>query len=235
MPRAKVTKTSIKPKIKKAEKDDFSLDVLDLNGKTVDQVVLPKKIMESKVNDKLLAQAVRVYLANQRQGTLSTKTRAEVAGSTRKIYRQKGTGRARHGSIKAPIFVGGGITFGPHPRDFSLKLSKKMRKEALKNSLISKFQEKSVLVVSGLEKMKNKTKEVVIFLKNLGISLKNGKLLEKTLLVLDEKNEKLCLGARNMKNLSLSSVDLLNSYQLLYHQKIIFTKEALKKLEPLWS
>lgn len=232
MPRVKVTKTKIKVK---TIKDGFSLDVLDNNGKTVDQMELPKKIMESKVNDKLLAQAVRVYLANQRQGTLSTKTRGEVDGSTRKIYAQKGTGRARHGSIKAPIFVGGGITFGPHPRDFSLKLSKKMKKQALKNSLISKFQEKSVLIVSGLEKIKNKTKELTVFLKNLGINLKNGKLLEKTLLVLDEKNEKLVLGARNIENLGLTSVNLLNSYQLLNHQKIIFTKEALKKLEPLWS
>lgn len=232
MPRVKVTKTKIKVK---TIKDGFSLDVLDNNGKTVDQMELPKKIMESKVNDKLLAQAVRVYLANQRQGTLSTKTRGEVDGSTRKIYAQKGTGRARHGSIKAPIFVGGGITFGPHPRDFSLKLSKKMKKQALKNSLISKFQEKSVLIVSGLEKIKNKTKELAVFLKNLGINLKNGKLLEKTLLVLDEKNEKLVLGARNIENLGLTSVNLLNSYQLLNHQKIIFTKEALKKLEPLWN
>src|SRR3989338_5152877 len=126
--------------------------VFDTKGALKKTIDLPKEIFGVQENNILLAQAVRVYLANQRQGTVSTKTRGEVAGSTRKIYRQKGTGRARHGSIRAPIFVHGGLVFGPKPRDYSMKFPKKMRKAALASALSSKVNDAQVKVVDGLEK-----------------------------------------------------------------------------------
>ena len=137
------TKNS-KPETKKTQtrnvqKTGLNIDVFDIKGKNVGSISLPESIFKAKVNPQVVAQAVRVYLANQRQGTSSTKTRGEVQGSTRKIYRQKGTGRARHGSIRAPIFVHGGVAFGPKPRDFSLKIPSKIKQQALFSAFSSKF------------------------------------------------------------------------------------------------
>src|SRR3989338_1504391 len=146
----------------------LKLSVYDLKGKSVGKINLPKEIFGVKVNDKLMAQAVRVYLANQRQGTVSTKTRGEVKGSSRKIYRQKGTGRARHGSIRAPIFVKGGLVFGPKPRDFGLSLPKKMKKAALFAALSAKLRDGEVKVVQGFEKLPAKTKNVAESLSKMG-------------------------------------------------------------------
>src|SRR5581483_3879222 len=119
----------------------LSASVYDLKGKAIGRVTLPSEVFGVEENPHLLAQAVRVYLANQRQGTVSTKTRGEVQGSTRKIYRQKGTGRARHGGIRAPIFVHGGIVFGPKPREFSLSMPQKMRRLALFTALSGKVKD----------------------------------------------------------------------------------------------
>jgi large subunit ribosomal protein L4 len=210
-------------------------EVLDVDGKSVEEIELPKAIFAARVNEKLLAQAVRVYLANQRQGTVSSKTRGEVAGSTRKIYRQKGTGRARHGSRKAPIFVGGGIIFGPKPRDFSLKFPKKMKKAAFLSALANKFKDKDILVVSGLAKLKPKTVEMIKVLKSLKIAMDDGKLTFPTLLVMTGDQENLVLACRNIQNLTLAPFNLLHPYLLLSHQKIVFTKEAIEKFSDLWK
>ncbi|MBI4999647.1 50S ribosomal protein L4 [Candidatus Gottesmanbacteria bacterium] len=217
------------------KKPGLTTDVLDAEGKVVGEIDLPKEIFAAQINEKLLAQAVRVYLANQRQGTVSTKTRGEVAGSTRKIYRQKGTGRARHGSRKAPIFVGGGIIFGPKPRDFSLKFPKKMKKAAFLSALASKFKDKDILVVSGLAKLKPKTAEMIKTLKSLKIAMDDGKLTFPTLLVTTGDQENLVLACRNIQNLFLSPFNLLHPYLLLSHQKIIFSKEAIEKFSDLWK
>lgn len=232
MPVKKVTKTK---KEIVSKKSSLSVDVFSVDGKVSGEMELPKEIFGVKVNEKLLAQAVRVHLANSRQGTLGTKTRAEVVGSNRKIYAQKGTGRARHGSIKAPIFVGGGIVFGPKPRDFSLKLPQKMKLQALISSLSDKFQQKRLLILNDLKNSKIKTKEAMGFLLKLNLEMKKGKLLFPTLLVCDNKHPELILASRNISNLDLTPPQLLNAYQILTHKNIIFTKDALETGLKQWT
>lgn len=210
----------------------LKLDVYNTKGKVAGQIDLPKEIFGEKVNKDLIAQAVRVYLANQRSGTASTKTRGEVRGSTRKIYRQKGTGRARHGGIRAPIFVHGGIAFGPKPRDFSLKLSKKMKRKALISALSSKVTDNQIKIVSGLENLEAKTKFMFEVVKNLGLENK------KILLVLpnseesaQDLREKLIKISRNIKNLSYIQAANLNTYQTLNNNAMILLKDSVESIK----
>lgn len=202
------------------------ISVYDLKGHETEKIELPENIFNVKINTKLIAQAVRVYQANKRQGTVSTKTRGEVEGSTRKIYRQKGTGKARHGSIRAPIFVKGGIAFGPKPRDFSLDLPKKMKKTALYSSLSAKLKENAIFVIDGLEKIKEKTKEMVKILKNLKFNPDE----EKILLCLPEFKENIIRCFRNLDQSKITNINMLNSYDVLNSNKILFTKEAILKM-----
>ncbi|MGH9858113.1 MAG: 50S ribosomal protein L4, partial [Acidobacteriota bacterium] len=173
----KTADKAVKPEADKKMYAAVNVNVLGLDGKVIGKMSLPGEIFGEKVNKALLAQAVRVYLANQRQGNASTKTRGEVDGSTRKIYRQKGTGRARHGSLRAPIFVKGGIVFGPKPRDFSLSMPQKMKRKALFSALSAKIQDQQLTVMSGLEDMKPKTKAFVALLKSLSMEDKKQKAL----------------------------------------------------------
>jgi len=204
--------------------------VLDLKGKVIESMNLPKEIFGAKINKVLLAQAVRVYLANQRKGTHSTKTRGEVEGSTAKIYRQKGTGRARHGSKRAPIFVKGGIVFGPKPRDYSLKLPKKMRRLALFSSLTAKKDEGKIIVLSGLEKIEAKTNKMVDVIKNLKLEEKNKKIL---LITPDTINafENVYKAGRNLKGVSIISAKMLNTYEVLNAKTLLFMKASIEVLE----
>lgn len=225
-PRSRRASTSgLSPKTSKSQK--IKTDVYDVNGKAVGTVELPKEIFGAKINNQLMAQAVRVYLANQRRGTASTKTRGEVAGSTRKIYRQKGTGRARHGSIRAPIFVHGGVVFGPKPRDYSLKLSKKMRKVALFSALSAKVKDGGIKVVSGLEKITPKTKFMTLVLQKLGLLNKN----EKILLVLPKKLEEIQRAARNIQNVEIIYAYQLNTYDILRNKTLFLLKDSIAALE----
>lgn len=205
----------------------FSLkaDLLDIKGKKIDQIELSDKIFGAKPNPSLIAQAVRVYLVNQRQGNASTKTRGEVQGSSRKIYKQKGTGRARQGSIRAPHRVGGGIVFGPRPRDFELSMNKKMKQKAFFSALSNKFQEKKVLFIDGLEKLKGKTKEGVDFLKNIKLNK------QKVLFVLPGSLEKLERSLRNIEKVTYEKVNLINIYQVINAEYIIFLKESIAKIK----
>lgn len=230
MPRRKVEvkKTSTK------EKKSCQVDVFDTAGKVVDKIALPEKIFAAKVNKKLLAQAVRVYLAGQRQGTQSTKTRGEIQASTAKIYRQKGTGRARHGAKSAPIFVGGGVAHGPKPRDFSLKMSKKMRRAALFAALTDKLQEKKIWVIKGLEKIEPKTKEAIKIFDNLKIvpqkkEFKKQKV--KLLIVVPGRLENLKRASGNIEGVTLTPASCLNTYLILDHQKLLFLPESFPVLE----
>lgn len=207
------------------------IDVFDIKGRVIGKISLPEEIFAAKVNEKLVAQAVRVFLANQRQGTASTKTRGDVEGSRRKIWRQKGTGRARHGDKYAPIFVGGGIAHGPKPKDFSLKMPKKMKRRALFDALTSKLKEKQLLVVSGLEKIKPKTKEILEITKDLKLKTKNGKLKVKTLLIIPKKAKNVILAGKNLENLVLCQADLLNLYQVLNAEKLVLMKETIPVLK----
>lgn len=216
-------------KIKKETtvKTKWSIPIYDLMGEIERHQSLPKEILASEINNKLLAQSVRVYLANQRQGTASTKTRGEVTGSTRKIYRQKGTGRARHGDIKAPIFVGGGVVGGPKPKDFSLKISKKQRRKALFGALSLKFKNKEIIGLSNkFLEIKPKTKNLVNFFKKTNLEE------DKKLLIVPEKEaNNLRLAARNIPGVKIMTVNSINCYQVLNHQKILIIDKAIESIK----
>src|SRR3989344_989928 len=207
----------------------LTLDVYNIAGSVSGKITLSKDIFGQEAKPELIAQALRVYAANQRQGNASTKTRAMVAGSTRKLYRQKGTGRARHGDIKAPIYIGGGVAHGPHPRDFSLKFPKQMKRKALFSVLSSKLQDGNILAVTGLEKIDKKTKEMVEVMKNL--NLIDKKKTPKILVVLPGVLENVYLASRNIANLDLTSANLLNIYEVLNHNKLLFLKDSFAALE----
>ncbi len=178
-----------------------------------------------------MAQAVRVYLANQRKGTVSTKSRGEVKGSSRKIYKQKGTGRARHGSIRAPIFVHGGVVFGPKPRDFSLKLPQKMKRAALVSALTYKRGQDSIKVLKGLSAILPKTKEMVSVLQNLKVDDKK----KKVLFVLHADLENIARSARNIPGVSFTAANRLNTYEVLNNKHIVFMNESLEVLEKVFG
>lgn len=214
-----------KPVAKTPKTGKLTVEVYTVSGRKAGTVELPKEIFGSEINNALMAQAVRIYLANQRMGTASTKTRGEVKGSSRKIYRQKGTGRARHGSIRAPIFVKGGVVFGPKPRDFSLKLPKKMKRAALISALSSKFKDGEIKVYSGLQKIDPKTKIMADLLKTSGA--KAGKILLIT--STDEKSglQDLYRSARNIKDIKILPVNMLNTYEVLDNKQVLLMKEAV--------
>jgi len=214
---------------KKTEKKDSSLtiDVFDIEGKVTGKISLPVEIFGEAVNKTLLAQAVRVYLANKRQGNASTKTRGEVEGSTRKIYRQKGTGKARHGSIRAPIFVHGGIVFGPKPRDFSLDLPKKMRRKALFSALSAKVADGEIKVLGGLEGIEAKTKQFVSVMTKLGFAEKKRKLL----LVTAKNPENIKRAAKNVVGVNLTGATRLNAYDVLKNKHLLLTKDAIEEMK----
>jgi len=215
-------------KVSSPVKKGLTVDVFDTKGKVSGKIELPNEVFGAKINKSLIAQAVRVYLANQRTGSSSTKTRGEVKGSTRKIYRQKGTGRARHGGIRAPIFVGGGIAFGPKPRDFSLKLPQKMRRAALFSALSSKLSENEIKIVEGLEKLAPKTKLMANLLKNIQLNDK------KILLVVPSKKESfsnLEKAARNIEGINIIEAQTLNTYEVLDNSEILFAKDALENIK----
>jgi large subunit ribosomal protein L4 len=195
------------------------------------KVALKKEIFESEVNNRLLSQAIRVYLSNKRQGTAKAKTRSEIVGSGRKIWRQKGTGRARHGDRYAPIFVGGGVAHGPSQRDWSLKLSKKMRRKALFSALSLAAKGKRIFIVGQIEDLKPKTKNFVEFFEgNLDFDFKK----DKVLLVVKNLDENVRRGIGNIKNIKTTPVALLNAYLVLKFKKIVFTKEAIKEIEKIF-
>lgn len=204
-----------------------SADVLNLEGKVAGKVSLPGEMFGEKLNKSLIAQAVRVFLANQRQGNASTKTRGEVEGSTRKIYRQKGTGRARHGGVRAPIFVKGGIVFGPKPRDFSLALPQKMKQKALFSALSAKLKDKEVTFVDGMAGIKPKTKVFVELLKNLGVEEKKRKVL----VVTHKEVEPVLRAGRNVTGVSFIPGTLLNTYAVLNAKKVIVMKDAVDEMK----
>lgn len=222
----KTKKVTIR-KAKVNQEVSMNISLFDVTGKEVKQISLSEKLFNATVNKQVLAQYMRVYLANQRQGNASTKDRKEIVGSTKKIYKQKGTGNARHSSRKAPIFVGGGVQGGPKPKDFSLNINKKQKKQALLASLTLKAQEGSVAaMVNDVLDMKIKTKEFASFMGTVGYTD------SKTLIVLPEmKKNNLVLSTRNIPNVTLIQAANINPYILLNSRKIIFIEDSLSKLE----
>lgn len=219
---------SIKPKTKT---DLLEAQIYNILGEKQKKTVLPREIFDAPVNKNVVAQAVRVYLANQRMGTHSTKTRSEVAGSTRKIYRQKGTGRARHGDAKAPIFIGGGLAFGARPRDYGLGLSKKMKKAALFAALTDKMKSEKIKVIAGMQEVEPKTKKIAEIIKKLGVSQleKNSKI--KILLITPPKSNNIFLAGRNIPNLTIIPSDALNTYAIINSTDLILMEEAIPVLK----
>lgn len=212
------------PRVKKVVKtSSLSVPVYSLTGRATGVMPLPKEFFGGEVNKKLLAQVVRVYSTNQKFLLGSVKTRGQVEGSTAKIYRQKGTGRARHGSIRAPIFVGGGIVFGPSTRKVRLDLPKKMKKAALISAFSAKMADKQMLGLSGVEKATGKTKEVVDLLKKIN----NGK---STLILTAEKQDNIVRAVKNIQGVHSVTTNLVNAYEVLKHDMLLVTKEACEKL-----
>lgn len=212
----------VKKKVATQKRTSLSIPVYSLTGRASGLLTLPKEIFGQEINTKLLAQAVRVYAANKKTFTASTKTRGEVRGSTAKIYRQKGTGRARHGAITAPIFVGGGIVFGPKPRKVILDLPKKMKRKALISALSAKAKDKEMVGLTGLEKATGKTKQIADLLEKLKI--KSG------LFVTGQKLDSVVRGVRNIPGVSVLPANQLNAYEALKHQKLLLTKDAVEAL-----
>ena len=204
------------------------IDVYDIEGKKVNDVELNEDIFVFIFNEELVHSVIVNYLANQRQGTQSTKTRAEVRGGGKKPWRQKGTGRARQGSIRAPHWVGGGIALGPKPRSYSYKLNKKEKRLAIKSCLSSKVIENELTVVDKIELKEIKTKEVAKMLNNL-------KLAGKTLILLPEKNEVIQKSARNIEGVKTLSVNTINAYDLVNYNNLVITLDTVKKLEEVYA
>lgn len=200
----------------------LSVPVYSLAGRAAGTMALPKEIFGVEVKKSLLNQALRVYQTNQKIMSASTKTRGKVRGSTAKVWRQKGTGRARHGARTAPIFVGGGVTFGPQPRVVRLDLPKKMRRAALVSALSFKMGENKILGISGIEKTTGKTKEMIRLLGKLKI--KNA------LFVTEKKQDNVVRGVRNIPGIDVLPGSQINAYEVLRHQMILLAKDSLATL-----
>ncbi|MBP9813833.1 50S ribosomal protein L4 [Candidatus Woesebacteria bacterium] len=224
----KSVKVGVKPAVvatakkttSKTEKKSLTVHIVDTKGAAAGTMTLPEELFGAKVNKNLLAQAVRIYQANQRSGNASVKTRGQVTGSTRKIYKQKGTGKARHGGIRAPIFVGGGIVFGPTPRDYSLDLPKKMKSVALASALTHVFEQGFITFVDGFESLPAKTKAIAESLRVLEAG-------SSVLLVIAEKSGSVARSSRNIEGVEIMPISNIHPYALLSHKKVIIMKQAV--------
>lgn len=199
------------------------VDVLNSKGEKVSQVELSEEIFNVPVKSSVLHEVVTMQLASRRSGTASVKRRGEVKGSTKKLFRQKGTGRARRGSIKSPLLRGGGVVFGPSPKSYAYKVPKKVRRLALKMALSSKLQENELTVVDQLELDRIKTKAFAEVIRTLDKS--------NVLLVTEAADEKLILSSRNLPNVKVLKVDGLNVYDILKYKDIILLEPAVKAIE----
>ena len=201
------------------------IDLLDMEGRIKDKFKLDEKVFDGRINYDLMHQAVVIYLANQRSYTASTKTRGEVKGSNKKPWRQKGTGRARAGSIRSPLWRKGGVVFGPKPRDVHKELPKRMKALALKSALNAKLKDNEFMVLEDLKLNSHKTKEFFKFLTNLKIEDKRNTFVVEAL----DKN--LVLSSRNIENVKLVRASNLNTYDALDCKNLIFTKNAIVEVQ----
>ena len=205
-----------------------SIDVYNIEGKKVKSIDLKEEIFGIEPNEAVVHSVLVNYLANQRQGTQSTKTRAEVRGGGRKPWRQKGTGRARQGSIRAPQWIKGGIALGPKPRSYKYRVNKKERQLAIKSLLSSKVLENNLVVVDKFDFKEIKTKQMATAMKNLKVE-------EKAFVVLASSDEKVQKSARNLANVKTGSVNTINVYDLLRYKKLVLTVDTIKKLEEVYA
>lgn len=199
--------------------------VYDITGAKTGELELNDNVFGVEVNEALVHQAVVMQLASQRQGTAATKTRAMVRGGGRKPWKQKGTGRARAGSIRSPLWVGGGTTFGPSPRSYAFTMPRKARRAALKSALSAKVQAGELLVMDAISFNEPKTKSVVKMLDSLKIAD------DKALIIMAEENENVEKSSRNIPGVKSITSMGLNVYDILYHDKVLITKDAVSKIE----
>ena len=204
-----------------------NVSVFNMEGNEVGTMELNDAIFGAKVNEHLVHLAVVSQLANKRQGTQKAKTRSEVSGGGRKPWRQKGTGHARQGSTRAPQWTGGGVVFAPVPRDYSFKMNKKEKRAALKSVLTAKVQENKVVILDELKFDEIKTKAMVNVLNNVKA--------EKAIVVLKENDEKVVLSARNIADVQTSLVNTINVYDILKHNTLVMTKEAVQAIEEVYA
>ncbi len=205
-----------------------SIQVVDMTGKVVSEIALSDAIFGIEPNQAVLHAVVKNYLANQRQGTQSTLTRTEVTGGGKKPWRQKGTGHARQGSIRAPQWRHGGVALGPKPRDYSYTLNKKVKRLALKSALSAKVMEQNLIVVDKIDCADYRTKTMVEFLSAVGSQ-------KKALIVMPEKNEKVIKSAANIPGVKTALVGTINTYDLLLHDKLIVDKQAIEKIQEVYA
>ena len=199
-----------------------TVKVLNLNNAPVGELELSDKVFNTEVNEGLLYEATKWQMACRRQGTASTKTRKDVSFSTRKLFRQKGTGRARRGSLKSPVLRGGGTVFGPHPRDYSYVLPRKVRQGALRSALSARFQANGLMVVDAFDLSEIKTKALLGVLETLGV---------KNPLIVDGDNVNLYKSVRNLPRADYLHVNGVNVYDILNHDTLVLTKRAVEVIE----
>ncbi|MDO4562308.1 MAG: 50S ribosomal protein L4 [Clostridia bacterium] len=200
----------------------------NMQGSQIGEVDLPETCFGVQVNESAIHATVVNYLANQRQGTQSTKTRTEVAGGGKKPFRQKGTGRARQGSTRAPQWYKGGVALGPKPRDYSYSINKKVKRLALISALSAKAAENEVKVIDDIKLDEIKTANIVKLLKEIGVA-------GKALIVTKDKNENVYLSARNIKGVKASFIGMLNVYDILNHTDFIVSQDAVDRLEEVYA
>ena len=203
------------------------VNVLNIKGENVGELELNETLFNTEISEHAVYEVVKIQLANKRQGTQSAKTRAEVRGGGRKPFRQKGTGRARQGSIRAPHYAGGGVVFAPKPRDYSYQVPKKLRRKALYSVLTSKVNENELIVLDSLSFEAPKTKEAA----NILNAIDAGK---KAYVVTAENDKLVYRSFRNIEGVDVSAANLINVYDLVRHNKLVITKDAIAKLEEVF-
>lgn len=199
------------------------VDVLNQKGEKVSQAELADDYFNVPVKPAVLHEVVKMQLAGRRAGSASVKNRGDVAGSTRKLFRQKGTGRARRGDIKSPLMRKGGVVFGPHPKSWAFRIPKKVRKLALKMALSSKLQDNRLMVLDQIKLERIKTKDVVAMLANLALS--------STLIVIDQSDDLLERSSRNLPKVKVLRTEGLNVYDILKHERLVLVEPSIKQIE----
>lgn len=203
-----------------------NIPMFDKNGKPAGRATLDQDYFDGKINKSLLHQVILMYLANKRSGSASTKTRKEVRGGGRKPWRQKGTGRARVGSIRSPIWKGGGVVFGPHPKQYRYNLTKNIKNLALKHSLNGKVKDNELIVMEEIPQDQQKTRKFARLLSVL-------KAKDKPLIVIEKYNLTIQRAARNLAGVTVKAFNNINAYDVLRHKQVIFSKQALENLVKL--
>ncbi len=201
-----------------------TVEVKNLKNESVGEIELRDEIFGVPLNEGLIYDAVKNYLANQRQGTVATKTRGQVRGSGKKLWKQKGTGRARVASLRSPLWKGGGNVHGPQPRDWTSEMPRKMKRGALKSALSERLREGNLVVVDGFDLENHKTKTFVSVAQSFGWD-------KKTLIIEIEPKNNLLISSRNIPGIKVTSGVNVNIYDVLYHEKIVFTRDAINALQ----